>query len=83
MPEQEGIETMLFVRKNFLNLNVIAISGHGPGFLRVARKLDARAGLCKPFSARELVATVDSICPPAPLSGSGTPGVDEDWLWQG
>jgi len=80
MPEQEGIETILFVRKNFLSLNVIVISGGDPVLLGAARKLGARAALCKPFSACELVAAVDSICSPA---GSGMPGADEDWSRQG
>jgi len=79
MPEQEGIETILFVRKNFPSLTVIAISGGDLVLLVVARKLGARAVLCKPFSARELLAAVDSICSQAPHSGSSMLGAAEDW----
>jgi DNA-binding response OmpR family regulator len=74
MPEQEGLETILYVRKHFPTLNVVAISGGDPSYLSVARKLGARAVLSKPFSADELIAAVDYTCPP---------GAEEDSAWQG
>jgi len=83
MPEQDGLETVLYVRKHFPTLNVIAISGGDPAYLSVARKLGARALLRKPFSANELAVAVDSICPPASHSGSGMPGAEEDSASQG
>lgn len=83
MPEQEGIETILYVRKNFPNLTVIAMSGGDVELLRVARKLGARAVLCKPFSIGELVATVNYVCWPAASSGSEIPDAEEDSPWPG
>jgi len=78
MPEQEGIETILYVRKHLPDLNVIAISGGDPVHLKAAKSLGARAVLRKPFSADELVAAADSICSPAPDPVGGMPGAEED-----
>ena len=61
MPEQEGIETILYVRKNYPGLKLIATTGGDPTNLSVARKLGAWAIIQKPFSADELVAVVDSV----------------------
>ena len=60
MPEQEGIETILYIRKNYPAIKMIATSGGDPSNLRAARVLGAWATIQKPFSADELVAAVTS-----------------------
>jgi hypothetical protein len=59
MPDQEGLETIQAVRKEFPDLPVVAMSGgFGGQFLSVAEKLGAREILHKPFGVkvvRELV----------------------------
>ena len=62
MPEQEGIETIIQIRKMALDLPIIAISGGGrvraTDVLRMARSFGADAVLEKPFTADALLATV-------------------------
>ncbi|MBN2280044.1 MAG: response regulator [Candidatus Marinimicrobia bacterium] len=62
MPEKEGIETIIDVRKEFKNIKIIAISGGGKlkpeGYLLLARKLGADNILKKPFDNDELIAMV-------------------------
>jgi DNA-binding response OmpR family regulator len=76
MPEQEGIETILYVRKNYPGLKVIATSGGHPTNLRMARKLGAWATVQKPFSVDELLATVEFVCQPGVQSESVTLGAE-------
>jgi CheY-like chemotaxis protein len=59
MPEQEGIETIVALRKEAPSVGIIAISGalEGP-YLGMARALGAQAALSKPVSAELLLAKV-------------------------
>jgi CheY-like chemotaxis protein len=52
MPEQDGIETLLAIRREAPAAQVIAMSGHQSGldYLHLARQLGATAVLGKPFS---------------------------------
>ena len=55
MPEKEGIETIVQLRKRYPNVKIIAMSGGGgrPGaqnYLEMAKKLGANHALPKPFS---------------------------------
>jgi CheY-like chemotaxis protein len=65
MPEMEGIETILAIRKQCAGLRVIAISGGGrhtsADFLDMAAKLGANAILRKPFTNDELLAAIGSV----------------------
>ena len=58
MPEKEGIETIMEVRRTHREIKVIAMSGGGPtrnmDFLRFAERLGAHAILPKPFGLDEL-----------------------------
>ena len=59
MPEQEGIETILKIRRKKTGIKIIAMSGGGNisitrTNLESAKKLGATATLSKPFSADEL-----------------------------
>jgi CheY-like chemotaxis protein len=73
MPNQDGIETIARLRKEFPAVKVIAMSGggsraKGDGYLFTAREIGAHAVLSKPFDADHLLDTVrsldnDGICP--------------------
>ena len=59
MPEQDGIETILQIRRERTEVKIIAISGAGrvgnTDFLTIARKLGADASFEKGRSANELL----------------------------
>jgi hypothetical protein len=59
MPEREGLETIMRLRRSHPALPVIAISGaFGGHFLKGAATLGASAILLKPFSGEELLEAV-------------------------
>jgi len=60
MPELNGLDTMLELTQEFLNVKVMAISGMGGDqtMLKTARLLGARRTLCKPFGIEELLCAV-------------------------
>ncbi len=59
MPEQEGLETILLLRKRYPAIGIIAISGaFGGGFLDTAVKFGAHAALPKPIDAARLLEAV-------------------------
>lgn len=64
MPEKEGVQTIIELRREFPNLPIIAISGGGRtrnlDFLKIAEQYGARKILPKPFSEEELLAAVES-----------------------
>jgi len=68
MPEQEGIETMLALRREFPNTRVMAISGGGKNnsrdYLPIARQLGACCTLAKPFSRQEILHAVQQALAP-------------------
>lgn len=69
MPEQEGIETIQVLRREFPAIKVIAVSGaFGGECLRIAQLLGAHSTLQKPFEASELIETVRTAL--AAASGS-------------
>lgn len=65
MPEQEGLETITSLRKEYPQVKIIAISGGGrigPGaYLPAAQELGANRVFSKPFDVRELAATVKEL----------------------
>jgi DNA-binding response OmpR family regulator len=58
MPDQDGIETILELRKRFPQVRIVAMSGwtssEGSDYLRVAREIGALETLRKPFDPQEL-----------------------------
>jgi len=62
MPNKEGIETILEIRRKWPDLPIIAISGGGRtsnmDFLEAAKKFGANETLHKPFTVDEIVAAV-------------------------
>lgn len=62
MPEQEGLETIMMLRRDYPEVRIIAISGGGRhGFLDIlkyAQQFGAAYTLVKPFTPDELLKTV-------------------------
>ncbi|MFZ9683348.1 MAG: response regulator [Cephaloticoccus sp.] len=61
MPEQEGVETILELRREKPGLPVIAMSGglaRSETYLDICRRLGVRATLSKPFGVKELLDVV-------------------------
>ena len=65
MPEREGLETIMALRKEFPDVKIIAISGGGRAgrldFLDIAARLGAQRTFRKPFNLRELLAAVREV----------------------
>lgn len=65
MPEKDGIETIMELRRLDPSLRVIAISGGGrfgsADYLHMARKLGAVATLEKPFEREQLKAVLEEL----------------------
>ncbi len=65
MPEQEGLETIMQLRKGKMSAKILAISGGGrvgPGsYLPLAKQLGAHEVLAKPFDREELLAAVKRL----------------------
>ena len=64
MPVQEGVETILTLRRERPALPIIAISGgvsNAPLYLEIAGKVGAKRVLPKPFTPQELIATIDQV----------------------
>ena len=61
MPESEGLETILNLRREFLAVKIVAMSRRAAGdtdYLAFARKLGVRRTLSKPFHQAQLVDAV-------------------------
>ena len=69
MPDVEGIETIIDIRKSHPDLPIIAMSGGGSGepssLLRPAEHLGASATLRKPFRISELEEAIAKVLGPA------------------
>ena len=65
MPEKEGIETIMELRRGFPEVKIIAISGGGRGapdqYLSSAKRLGANATMTKPFEREELLEAVRKL----------------------
>lgn len=74
MPDKEGIETLLEIKRRFADVAVFVMSGGGSrskhDFLEVARKFGATGVIKKPVTARELIKIIDAL-PAKPSSESG------------
>jgi DNA-binding response OmpR family regulator len=69
MPNQEGIETILELRRENPTIRIIAMSGSpGPSgnasFLKMAQQLGADEAIAKPFRARDLRTVVRRLANP-------------------
>jgi len=65
MPEQDGLETILDLRRDFPDAKIIAISGGGrasaQGYLRPAKVLGADRAYSKPLAPHELLAAIEQL----------------------
>ena len=65
MPEQEGLETITTLKKEYPGIKIIAISGGGrigpEAYLPAAQELGADKVFSKPFDVRELAETVKEL----------------------
>jgi DNA-binding NtrC family response regulator len=82
MPGTEGIETLNYLHARKPDMKIIAISGGGSidasFHLRMAKRMGAYQTLGKPFSLRQLVATVSqTLSPDATAEPSDSHGAPE------
>lgn len=65
MPEKEGLETIMELRRDYPDVKVIAISGGGRtgslDFLHMAKKFGALRTLEKPFTRQEMLDAVQEV----------------------
>ncbi len=65
MPDQEGIETIILLRKEFPGVKIIAMSGGGRGssdvYLDSAKRLGASQCFAKPFDADVFLEAVKAL----------------------
>jgi len=66
MPDKEGIETIMELRRDFPKVKIIAMSGGGEAMapaacLQLAKRLGAVTTLAKPFSQYELLDAVRTV----------------------
>jgi CheY-like chemotaxis protein len=69
MPEMEGFEVLMNLRKNNPRAKILVMSGGVGGttvdFLEIATRLGACGVLAKPFSSEALIKAIDAALPPA------------------
>ncbi|SHO43427.1 response regulator, partial [Desulfopila aestuarii] len=65
MPNQDGIGTIMSLRKDYPEIKIVAISGGGIDpphlYLKMAKALGASAVFVKPFDSKEFLGTVDTL----------------------
>ncbi len=65
MPEKEGLETIMELKRDFPDVKILAISGGGQGdnwqYLDMAIKMGAESTLAKPFENEELLKAVKDL----------------------
>lgn len=65
MPEKEGLETIVELRRDFPDVKILAISGGGQvapeSYLTLAKHLGALRTLPKPFERDQLLAAVNAM----------------------
>src|SRR5687768_4378221 len=64
MPVQEGVETIMTLRRERPRLPIIAMSGgvtHSKLYLEIAGKIGAKRILPKPFTPKALVALIEQV----------------------
>lgn len=69
MPDKEGIETIMDLRKLSPGVKIIAMSGGGRvtsvDYLQIARQVGAKRILAKPFLYEDIKAAIDELTAPA------------------
>jgi DNA-binding NtrC family response regulator len=66
MPEKEGIETLMELRREHPEINVITVSGGGKmspdNYLPVTKTLGAAYAFQKPVNQKEILSALEHIC---------------------
>ena len=84
MPEQEGMETIKIIHRDFPFVPIIAMSGGldgSPLYLDLTRRLGAMVTLTKPFTLQQLKQAIDEIFakrPPAAAPPPADPPANEN-----
>ena len=72
MPDKDGLETIMALRRTHPGMKIIAMSGGGfkgrVDVLDVAKKLGVRRTLAKPFTREELIEAVEQVVNGSQLS---------------
>jgi YesN/AraC family two-component response regulator len=64
MPEKEGMETIIEIKREFPSVKILAVSGgdsQGCDYLPMARPLGADASLNKPFNNDDIIRLVEAL----------------------
>ena len=65
MPEMEGVETILSLRRQYPGIRIIAISGGGRSsaetYLKIARLLGTQRVMTKPLGPREFIDAIRAV----------------------
>jgi CheY-like chemotaxis protein len=65
MPEKEGIETILEIRRHHDSVKIVAMSGGGrvgdTEFLNIAKKIGADRSITKPFTRDQLMTALKGL----------------------
>jgi CheY-like chemotaxis protein len=65
MPEMDGVETIVALRRDYPEIKIIAVSGSGAinssNYLRLAKGLGAQFVMPKPFAASEVLDAIHSL----------------------
>ena len=78
MPEKEGLETIMDLRRKNPGVKIIAMSGGGrvtgADYLQVAKAMGAARVFAKPFFREDLAVAIDEVLglPGKPTPGSGS-----------
>lgn len=78
MPVQEGVETIVRLRRENSKIPIIAISGgltNSKLYLAMAEKIGARKVLGKPFTPKELIEAVNEVLGPGKPATSADEGI--------
>ena len=63
MPDKEGIETIVELRRDYPDIKIFAISGGGrvspENYLKLAEKIGALKTFAKPFSKNQILSAID------------------------
>ena len=82
MPEQEGMETIKILHRDFPHTPIIAMSGGldgSPLYLDLTRRLGAAITLTKPFTLQQLKLAIEEIFARPPTGDApASPGPDEN-----
>ncbi len=72
MPEKEGIETIMELKRDFPNVKIIAISGGGrinsKHYLDIAERCHVAHTFSKPFDRKEMLGVIRELLRNAPVS---------------